>query len=307
MSFKLLVSASIAVIVGYCWLNYVKRGPVYKSDKELNGKTVLITGGNSGIGKALAMDLAKRGARVVIASRNLKKSNKVKDEIVKESGNHGVRAMELDLADFDSVRKFAKDFNESEKYLDYFVNNAGVTMEGMTKYGLNRILVVNYFSRFLFINLLLDKMKKQSAERPVRIVNLISDMYKFTEVIQSEMTRDPKGIWECFYMYAQSDFANIQFTYDLHRKLEDEGITTYNFDPGVVFTGEYHSGISFYDQALFYVPMLFYSRRTSTVATSPCFTFFLMTPWWNKVAVYLRISATKNCTHTPRIKAPGKC
>ena len=56
--------------------------------------------------------------------------------------------------------------------------NAGVTMEGMTKYGLNRILVVNYFSRFLFINLLLDKMKKQSAERPVRIVNLISDMYK---------------------------------------------------------------------------------------------------------------------------------
>ncbi|XP_076811718.1 retinol dehydrogenase 13-like [Clavelina lepadiformis] len=137
--------------------------------------------GNSGLGKATAMDLAKRGARVVIASRNLEKSNKVKDEIIKESGKHeicDVRAMQVDLEDFDSVRKFAKEFDESEKYFDYLLNNAGMVLEGMTKYGINRIFVVNYFSRFLLTNLLLGKMKKQSAERPVRIINLVTFMYK---------------------------------------------------------------------------------------------------------------------------------
>ncbi|CAK8680808.1 unnamed protein product [Clavelina lepadiformis] len=136
---------------GYYWLNYVKRGPIYESDKKLNGKTVLITGGNCGMGRLLAMDLAKRGARVVIASRNLEKSNKVKDEIIKESGNHEVRAMQVDLEDFDSVRKFAKEFDESEKYLDYLLNNAGMVLENMTKYGINRIFVVNYFSRYITV------------------------------------------------------------------------------------------------------------------------------------------------------------
>ncbi|CAK8695393.1 unnamed protein product [Clavelina lepadiformis] len=161
------------------------------------------------------MDVAKRGARVVIASRNLEKSNKVKDEIIKESGNHEVRAMQVDLEDFDSVKKFAKQFEESEEHLDYLVNSAGMVLEGMTKYEINRILVVNYFSRFLLINLLLDKMKKQSAERPVRIIDLTSDLYKYVEVKESDLTKDPKGFVDPFLMFGKADLADIQFIHNL--------------------------------------------------------------------------------------------
>ncbi|XP_076815349.1 dehydrogenase/reductase SDR family member 13-like [Clavelina lepadiformis] len=236
MWFNLLVSAAIAAVVGYYWLNYVKKGPIYESDKKLNGKTVLITGGNCGMGRLLAMDLAKRGARVVIASRNLEKSNKVKDEIIKESGNHEVRAMQVDLEDFDSVRKFAKEFDESEKYLDYLLNNAGMVLEGMTKYGINRIFVVNYFSRFLLTNLLLDKMKKQSAERPVRIINLISDMYKYVDFDESDMTRDSSGFMGPFIMYGKADLADVRFLQNLTRKLKGYDITAQLFNPGYIMS-----------------------------------------------------------------------
>ncbi|CAK8680740.1 dehydrogenase/reductase SDR family member 13-like [Clavelina lepadiformis] len=259
MSFKLLVSAVIALVVGYYWLNYVKRGPIYESDKKLDGRTVLITGGNSGLGKVLAMDLAKRGARVVIASRNLEKSSKVKDEIIKESGNHEVRAMQVDLEDFDSVRKFAKEFDESEKYLDYLVNNAGLTLEGMTKYGINRYFVISYFSRFLLTNLLLDKMKKQSAERPVRIINLVTFAYKYAEVTESGMTKDPKGFMDMFTVTAQTDLANIQFMRNLSR--QNNGITTYNFNPGWVYTEGYDTNLFYEARLLFYVPMILFGQE----------------------------------------------
>ncbi|CAK8680738.1 retinol dehydrogenase 12-like [Clavelina lepadiformis] len=259
MSFKLLVSAVIAVVVGYYWLNYVKRGPIYESDKKLNGRTVLITGGNSGIGKATAMDLAKRGARVVIASRNLKKSNKVKDEIIKESGNHEVRAMQVDLEDFDSVRKFAKEFDESEKHLDYLVNNAGVLLRGMAQNGLNRIFVTNYFGRFLLTNLLLGKMKKQSAERPVRIINLTSDLYKYVEVKESDMTRDAEGYFDSCFMFGQSDLANIQFIHNLSRKLKDYDVTVYIFNPGFVYTEGYDDNHDL-QELIFDAPMFLFGQ-----------------------------------------------
>ncbi|XP_076812995.1 retinol dehydrogenase 12-like [Clavelina lepadiformis] len=260
MSFKPLVSAIIAVIVGYYWLNYVKRGPVYESDKKLNGKTVLITGGNAGIGKATAMDLAKRGARVVIASRNLKKSNKVKDEIIKESGNHDIRTMQVDLSDYGSVRQFAKEFDESEKYLDYFVNNAGIVLDGMTKYGMNRLYVVDYFGPFLLTNLLLDKMKKQSAERPVRIINLTSEGYKFAEVYESSMRKDPQGWFEIFFVYWETNLANIQFIYNLNKELKDYDITTYSVNPGTLIHTEAVEELDFNTKVLMFIPQLLIMR-----------------------------------------------
>ncbi|CAK8680742.1 unnamed protein product [Clavelina lepadiformis] len=237
MSFKLLVSAVIAVVVGYYWLNYVKRGPIYESDKKLNGKTVLITGGNTGIGKATAMDLAKRGARVVIASRDLKKSNKVKDEIIKESGNHEVRAMQVDLEDFDSVRKFAKEFDESEKYLDYLVNNAGViSLAGFAKSGVNKIFAINHFGPFLLTDLLSNKMKIQSKSRPVRIINLSSEGYKMGQPTMNRIYENVTSSFDMFAVYGESKLANIFFTQQLHENLKKFNITTYAVHPGMIET-----------------------------------------------------------------------
>ncbi|CAK8684476.1 unnamed protein product [Clavelina lepadiformis] len=235
MSSKLLVSAVIAVVVGYYWLNYVKRGPIYESDKKLNGKTVLITGGNAGIGKATALEVAKRGARVVIASRNLEKSNKVKDEIIKESGNREVRAMQLDLGDFDSVRKFAKQFDESEKYLDYLINNAGIlTVSGFAKCGVNKIFAINHFGPFLLTDLLLNKMKSQSKSRPVRIINVASEIYKMGQPTMEKMYQNVSSTFDMFAVYGESKLANIFFTQQLQEDLKDFQITTYAVHPGMI-------------------------------------------------------------------------
>lgn len=152
---------------------------VCKSKKKLNGKTVIITGANTGIGKETAIDLAKRGAKVIIACRDLKKAAAAKgnsrkrhlegslcncenfwiDDIITESGNKNVLIRHLDLASLASVRKFATDILKSEPRLDVLVNNAGcATMEKkLTEDGLEYQMQSNHFGHFLLTNLLLGK------------------------------------------------------------------------------------------------------------------------------------------------------
>ncbi|CAG2222764.1 DHRS13 [Mytilus edulis] len=96
-----------------------------KSTVTLNGRTVLITGGNIGIGKATAIDLANRGARVIIASRNKEKAIQTIKEINDKTGNDNVRFMYLDLMDLEIVRQFAEQFLNEEKRLDILINNSG--------------------------------------------------------------------------------------------------------------------------------------------------------------------------------------
>ena len=113
--------AGIAVL--YAGKRYFQ-GPRCKSNKSLKGKTVVITGGNTGIGKETAVDLARRGARVIIGCRNLQKGKEALNEIKERSGNPNVFLEEIDLASLESVRKFADTILNSEPRLDILINNA---------------------------------------------------------------------------------------------------------------------------------------------------------------------------------------
>jgi len=132
------------------------------SKTTLTVKTVIITGANTGIGKETALDLAKRGARVILACRNVQKAELAKGEIIKTSGNYNVIVRELDLASLASVRTFATGILESESRLDILINNAGVAGQAekqLTEDGLEYRMQSNYFGHFLLTNLLLGETK----------------------------------------------------------------------------------------------------------------------------------------------------
>ena len=121
-------------------------GGVCKSNKRLNGKVAIITGANTGIGYETALDFAKRGARVILACRDLTKALKAADCIIKLSNNAQIEVEYLDLADLTSVRNFAKSMNSKLEKIDLLVNNAGIMMcpNWRTKDGLEMQLGVNH-------------------------------------------------------------------------------------------------------------------------------------------------------------------
>ncbi|CAK6951066.1 retinol dehydrogenase 12-like [Scomber scombrus] len=165
-----LVAATGVGLIG------VKRwvaGGVCHSKARLDGKTVLITGGNTGIGKETAVDLAKRGARVILACRDMDRANKAAEEVRKKSQNDNVIVKKLDLASLQSVRQLAKEILASEERLDVLINNAGVMScpKWQTEDGFEMQFSVNHLGHFLLTNCLLDLLKKSS---PSRIVNVAS-------------------------------------------------------------------------------------------------------------------------------------
>ena len=129
---------------------------VCRSKKRLDGKTVIVTGVNTGIGKETARDLAERGAKVILACRNLEKGKKACDDIIASTGNAIVEVQHLDLSSLASVRKFALNIINTEPRLDVLINNAGATRvkQKITEDGLLLGMQVNHFGPFLLTCLL---------------------------------------------------------------------------------------------------------------------------------------------------------
>ena len=141
------------------------------------GKTVVVTGANTGIGKETALDLVKRGAKVILACRDEQRATDAAKDIIAETGSDKVLVRIVDLSSFESVRAFARLINETEERLDILVNNAGfIGSYQLTKDGYESIFQVNYLSHFLLTLLLLDKMKKSA---PSRIVNVSALAHEF--------------------------------------------------------------------------------------------------------------------------------
>ncbi|XP_043931116.1 retinol dehydrogenase 12-like isoform X2 [Protopterus annectens] len=211
-------------------------GGVCRSKARLDGKTVIITGANTGIGKETARDLAARGARVIFACRDTKRGEDAAAEVRNSTGNGNIIVKKLDLASLASVRQFAKEICETEPHLDILINNAGVLMgsksqKSQTEDGFEIQFGVNHLGHFLLTNLLLDKLRHSA---PSRIVTVSSTAHA-TGKIQFEDTFLVKNC-SSFACYSQSKLANVLFTRELAKRLKGSGVTTYCLHPGVIRT-----------------------------------------------------------------------
>lgn len=218
-------------------------GQMYPKSVRADGKCVLITGANSGIGKETAIDMADRGAKVILACRDRNRAEKTREEIIRKTGNSNVHVMLIDLASFRSIRAFAKEFLEKEPKLDILINNAGVMgMERkLTEDGLEMQMGVNYYGHFLLTLLLLERLRKS---RLSRIVNVSSWGHIFQKFRRHDLNFEKS--YDRFTPYLQSKLAQVMFTRELSKKLKNSGVTVYALHPGVTMSelGRNLSGFS---------------------------------------------------------------
>lgn len=196
---------------------------------DLSGKTLIVTGATSGIGRETARELAAMGARVTLAVRDEAKGRAVAATMPGE-----VEVLRLDLADLASVRGFARAFRAAHDRLDVLVNNAGLhtAQRVVTKDGHELTFQTNHLGPFLLTLELLDLLK---ASAPARVVNVASDAHRGGRLDFDDLMGERR--WSGLKAYAQSKLANVEFTYELARRLRGAGVTANAVAPGSVRTG----------------------------------------------------------------------
>ncbi|XP_037077462.1 retinol dehydrogenase 12-like [Pollicipes pollicipes] len=206
--------------------------PMYRSVARLDGKTAVITGANSGIGKETARDLGRRGARLILGVRSLERGEEALRELTVGAGGEPL-LLQLDLASLESVRCFAAAVRQRESKVHLLINNAGVMAcpRAETADGFELQLGTNHLGHFLLTHLLLDQLR---AAAPARVINLSSLAHTKGQMYFDDLmlTKD-YGDWKA---YCQSKLANVLFTRELARRLVGSGVTTYAVHPGVVRT-----------------------------------------------------------------------
>ncbi len=194
---------------------------------------IVITGANSGMGKATSVELAKTGAIVVMLCRNKAKGEEAIKEVRDLSGNSSVELMICDLRSLKSIENFCTEFKNRFQRLDILVNNAGVVLPGRheTFDGCELQFGVNHLGHFLLTNRLLDIM---IASAPARIINVSSGAHKIGHIHIKDVNLSKN--YTAWRAYAQSKLANILFTYELADRLKGRGVTANCLHPGAVAT-----------------------------------------------------------------------
>ncbi len=206
----------------------------------MQGKACMVTGANSGIGKATALGLAQMGANVVMVARDRARGEVAQNEVKAKSGNNSVDLLVADLSSQQSIRQLVEDFKQHYKQLHVLINNAGVFMltRRETVDGLEITFAVNYLAPFLLTNLLLDVLK---ASAPARIVNVSSEAHENGYIKMDDL--QAKKNYRPFRAYGQSKLALVMFTYELARRLQGTGVTANCLHPGFVATNIGQSGV----------------------------------------------------------------
>ncbi len=232
----------------------VSLGSMDLQQHSLKGKTCLVTGATSGIGRVTALALAAQGAELIVVGRNQQKAEDTIRWIRLETGNGSVQYLLADFSDLRQVRELATVFRGRYSRLDVLVNNAGAFFNTRreTPYGIEMTFLVNHLAPLLLTNLLLETLQRSA---PARIVNVSSDAHKY-----DTMNFDDLGFTRGYFgmkAYARSKLANVLFTYELARRLSGSGVTVNAVHPGHVATDIWRTNFPIIGPALKWVMGLF--------------------------------------------------
>ena len=256
---KKVILGGVAAILGgiavYLWVSKLQQakneasatGDAWTAGNipDLSGKVAIVTGANSGIGYETALELAQKGATVVMACRSLPKAEAAAGQIRQTNPSGELVVMELDLGDLDSVRQLAAAFQERYDRLDLLINNAGIMVPpyGKTAQGFETQIGVNHLGHFALTGLLLDTLLRTPQSR---VVTVSSGAHRFGQIDFDDLHWERKA-YKPNPAYGQSKLANLLFTYELQRKLAAAGQDTIAVaaHPGWTETNlQQHSGLA---------------------------------------------------------------
>ncbi|XP_069730437.1 flotillin-2 isoform X3 [Phaenicophaeus curvirostris] len=207
----------------------LRRPPPPRPRDALRGRTAIVTGGSAGLGAAAARELARGGARVLLAARCPARGEAAARSIRRETGNAEVRFMQLDLASLRSVRAFASAFLRQEPHLHLLINNAGVSAGGITEDGFSLPFQVNHLGHFLLTQLLLERLQSCA---PSRVVIVASSAHCAGRLRLDALGRPPPGPFSTFQDYCDSKLANVLHARELATRLQGSQVTCYAVHPG---------------------------------------------------------------------------
>jgi retinol dehydrogenase 12 len=233
------------------------------------GQVALITGGNTGIGRVTARELAKRGFHVFVACRSAERARPMLDEVRAAGGDHSIELLPLDLADFESVRACARMFLDRDLPLHVLINNAGLAgARGLTRSGFELAFGVNHMGHFVLTQLLAERIRSSA---PARIVTVASTAHYQAQGIDWNALRTRTSTRTGLPEYSVSKLCNVLFSAELGRRLSGSGVTTYSLHPGVVATDIWR-GVPWPLRSLIKLAMISPERGAATTlhcATSP--------------------------------------
>ncbi len=206
----------------------------------MKGKIVVITGANSGIGKATALALAKKGATIYMICRNRRRGEMARQDIMAESKNPNIELMLCDLSSMGSIKEFGFTIRDRLDHIDVLINNAGAMFGSrlLSLDGIELTLALNHIGYFLNTHYLLDLVRKGTDKR---IINVASVGHKSVKNVNFNDLQN-KINYKQLKVYCETKLYNIYFTQLLAEKLKPEGITVNCLHPGVVSTNFGNSG-----------------------------------------------------------------
>jgi retinol dehydrogenase 12 len=199
----------------------------------MEGKTILITGASSGIGKETARNLAGMGGKVIVVGRNPQKTDSAAEEIRRATGSEKVEGLAADLSSQAEIRRLAEEVKRRYDRLDVLINNAGAIFmkREASVDGLEMTFALNHLSYFLLTHLLLDLLQ---ASKPARIINVSSEAHRGARLNFNDLQNEHG--YTSWKAYGQSKLANIYFTSGLTALLHGDGVTANAVHPGFVAT-----------------------------------------------------------------------
>lgn len=195
--------------------------------------TTVITGSTSGIGKVTALELAKKGHAIYMLVRNTPKGERVREEIVTQTGNKNIYVIRCDVSDLQSVREAAAELKEKLFAINILINNAGSAFQEkqLSKDGFELTFATNHLGHFLLTESLMPLLQRGQA----RIINVSSEGHQRAKPNFDDLKWEHTP-YKVMKAYGISKLYNIYFTKSLAEKYKDKGIVSYALHPGVVNT-----------------------------------------------------------------------